>query len=67
MILCVLLTIAGACTYDTMSGKWTASFGASGHPPTVNWDGVGEDWRDLRTNMQEMGTRLEKGWKKVTG
>jgi hypothetical protein len=42
-------------------------FGGRGQPPMVNWDVVGEDWHDLRANIQEMGTQLEKGWKKITG
>jgi hypothetical protein len=70
MILGVLLTIAGAYTYDTMSGRADNGLppsAASGQPPMVNWDVVSEDWQDLRTNMRDMGTQLEKGGKKIAG
>ena len=70
MILGVLLTVAGAYTYDTMSGRAANGLpqsAASGQPPMVNWDVVSEDWQDLRTNMRDMGTQLEKGGKKIAG
>jgi hypothetical protein len=69
-ILGILLTIAGAYAYDTMSGRAVNGLppsAASGQPPMVNWDVVSEDWHDLQANMRDMGAQLEKGWKKISG
>jgi hypothetical protein len=70
IILGVLLTLAGAYTYDTMSGRVANGLppsAAGGRPPMVNWDVVSDDWRDLQANMRDMGTQLEKGWKRIAG
>jgi hypothetical protein len=32
----------------------------------VNWDVVRVDWHQLEVNMRDMGTQLEKGWKRIT-
>jgi hypothetical protein len=70
MILGVLLTIAGAYTYDTVSGRAANGLplsAAGGKPPMVNWDVASDDWHDLQATMRDMGTQLEKGWKKIAG
>jgi hypothetical protein len=70
IILGVLLTIAGAFAYDTTTGRapnGLAPTAAEGQPPMVNWDVVGNDWVGLKSNLREMETDLQKGWKKITG
>jgi hypothetical protein len=70
IILGVLLTIAGAYSYDTMSGRAANGLppsAAGGRPPMVNWDVVSDEWHELLANVRDMGTQLEKGWKKING
>jgi hypothetical protein len=70
IILGVVLTIAGAFAYDTMTGRapnGLAPSAASGQAPMVNWDVVSENWHGLQANLQVMETEIEKGWKKLTG
>jgi hypothetical protein len=69
MILGIVITIVGAYAYDTTSGR--ASNGlppsaANGHPPMVNWDVVGDNWRDAKTHLGEFAGDVEKGWKRLT-
>ncbi len=69
MILGVLLTIAAAFAYDTSTGRAPNGLpptAAGGHPPMVNWDVVNEDWHGVRTNLEEMGAEVQKGWKRLT-
>jgi hypothetical protein len=69
VILGVLLTIAGTFTYDTMSGRAANGLppsAAGGQPPMVNWDVVRVDWHQIEINMRDVGTQLEKGWKRIT-
>jgi hypothetical protein len=70
VVLGVLLTIAGAFAYDTSTGRAANGLppsAAGGHPPMVNWDVVGEDWRGWRANLHELGAEIERGWKRITG
>jgi hypothetical protein len=69
MILGVFLTVAGAFTYDTMSGRAANGLppsAAGGQPPMVNWDVVGHNWHGLQASVRDMGAQIEKGWKKIT-
>ncbi len=69
VILGVLFTVAGAFTYDTMSGRAANGLppaAAGGQPPIVNWDVVRDNWHELEVNTRDMGTQLEKGWKRIT-
>jgi len=69
MILGVMLTIAGAYAYDAASGRAPNGLpptAANGHPPIVNWDVVGDDWRDARTHLGEFAVNVERGWKRLT-
>lgn len=69
MILGALLTVAGAYAYDVSSGR--AEHGlppsATEPRPMVNWNIVGENWKNVKTNLHELGADLERGWKKLTG
>jgi hypothetical protein len=70
MILGALLTVAGAFTYDSISGRAPNGLppsAAAGRPPMVNWDVVSDNWQGLQAGLREMGAELEKGWKKVAG
>jgi hypothetical protein len=70
MILGALLTIAGALTYDTLSGRAPNGLPPSavgGRPPMVNWDVVSDNWRSLQVNLRELGADIERGWKRVAG
>jgi hypothetical protein len=69
MILGVLLTVAGAYSYDTVSGRAPHGLppSASEPRPMVNWDIVSDDWQSVKTNLHELGANLERGWKRLTG
>jgi len=62
MFLGVLLTVAAAFAYDSMSGR--AANGqtrvADGRPPVVNWDVVSEGWHQLEQDIRQ-------GWRRVGG
>jgi hypothetical protein len=62
MFLGVLLTVAVAFAYDSMSGR--AANGqtrvADGRPPVVNWDVVSEDWHQLGLNLQALGEDIRR-------
>lgn len=70
IILGVILTIAGAYAYDSSTGRAPNGLpptAASGQPPLVNWDVVGEDWHVFKTNVRESTDNLEKRLKRHTG
>jgi hypothetical protein len=69
MILGVAITIFGAYAYDATSGRAPNGLppsAANGHPPMVNWDVVGDNWRDARTHLGELAGDVERGWKRLT-
>ena len=63
MFLGVLLTVAVAFAYDSMSGRGangSARAAADGRPPVVNWDVVSEDWHQLALNLQALGEDIRR-------
>jgi hypothetical protein len=63
MFLGVLLTVAVAFAYDSMSGRvanGSARAAAGGPPPVVNWDVVSEGWRQLGLNLQALGEDVRR-------
>ena len=63
MFLGVLLTVAVAFAYDSMSGRaanGSARATADGRPPVVNWDVVSEDWHQLWLNLQTFGEDIRR-------
>jgi hypothetical protein len=70
LILGVLLTIATAYAYDTMSGRAANGLSpsaAEGRPPVVNWDVVGDDWTGIKDHLRTMAEDIQRGLKKLTG
>jgi hypothetical protein len=68
MILGAFLTIAGAFTYDTLSGRMDNIPPSAGEQrPMVNWDVVKNNWNSLEANLREMGSRVQEQWRKLTG
>jgi hypothetical protein len=74
MILGVMITVAGAYAYDTTAYDTTSRrapnglppSAADGHPPMVNWDVVGDNWRDAKIHLGEVIGDIERGWKRLT-
>lgn len=69
IILGVLLTIAGAYAYDTMTGRAPNGLppsAADGRAPLVNWDVVGHDWNGFQENLRTTGAGIQRGWKNIT-
>jgi hypothetical protein len=63
MFLGVLLTVAVAFAYDSMSGRaanGSARAAADGRPPVVNWDVVSEDWHQLGLNLQALAEDIRR-------
>jgi hypothetical protein len=63
MFLGVLLTVAVAFAYDSVSGRAAngpARAAADGRPPVVNWDVVSEDWHQLGLNLQALGEDIRR-------
>jgi hypothetical protein len=70
MFLGVLLTVAVAFAYDSISGRSAsgrAGAAANGRPPVVNWDVVSEDLHRLELNLQALGEDVQRGWRKLGG
>jgi hypothetical protein len=70
MILGVLLTVAVAFVYDSITGRvpnGLTATSADGHAPMVNWDVVSHDWDSMRQQLRAVASDLEKGWKRITG
>jgi hypothetical protein len=69
VILGILLTIGGAYTYDSVTGRAVSapSETAGDQRPMVNWDVVARDFNDVRAGLVEVGNRVQEGWKKLTG
>ena len=69
MVLGACLTIAGAFTYDALSGRIDnmPDASASEQRPMVNWNVVIRNWHLLETDMREMGARVQEEWRKLTG
>ena len=62
MILGAFLTIAGAYLYDSMQTSTVATGpSATAHRTMVNWDVVGENWRNLKLRAQTEWNRLSAG------
>ena len=68
VILGVFLTIAGAFTYNSSTGRAANGLpaaSAGGHPPLVNWDVVSDNWHGLQTNLRNAGADIQRGWKRL--
>ena len=65
MILGAILTIAGAYSYDVLTGRAPDSVAsATDDRPMVNWDVVGKNWHAFEANMREMAQRMQDHWSK---
>jgi hypothetical protein len=70
IILGVILTIAGAYTYDSSTGRepnGLTAAASNGQAPMVNWDVVNADWSLFKTNVRESADNLERSIKRHTG
>lgn len=65
MIFGALLTIAGAYSYDVLTGRIADSVAtASDDRPMVNWDVVSKNWQAIETSVREMAQRVQDQWSK---
>jgi hypothetical protein len=69
MIFGAFLTVAGAFTYDTLSGRVpdTTEIQANDQRPMVNWDVVNKNWHSFEANVRDMAARVHEQLKKLTG
>lgn len=69
IILGAFLTVAGAFTYDTLTGRIPSITNslASDERPMVNWDVVGKNWRSFEANLRDVAARVHEQLKKLTG
>jgi len=69
MILGAFLTIVGAFTFDTLSGRMDniPDPSASDLRPMVNWDVVTRNWHSLEANLRDMGSRVHEQWRRFAG
>jgi hypothetical protein len=70
MFLGVLLTVAVAFAYDSVSGRAAnglARAAVDGRLPVVNWDVVSEELHRLELNLQALGEDVQRGWRKLGG
>jgi hypothetical protein len=70
MLLGVLLTVASAYAYDSITGRAANGLppsAAEGHAPVVNWDVVSNDWTDIQSHLRTMAEDIQRGWKRLTG
>jgi hypothetical protein len=59
MVLGAFLVVGGAYFHDSMQTSSVASGStAAEHRTMVNWDVVGENWRNLKSRAQDTWTRL---------
>lgn len=65
-ILGVIVTIAGAYTYDAQTGR-TANGLTSAAAPVVNWDIVGDHWTNFQADLRAKTEDLEKTLKRHVG
>jgi hypothetical protein len=68
-ILGVIVTIGGAYLYDSSTGRAANGLSptAATHAPMVNWDVVGNNWRDFTTSVRNTTTDLETRLSKHSG
>jgi len=74
IILGAFLTVAGAFTYDTLTGRIPSTPDniasdqrLNDQRPMVNWDVVGRNWHSFEENLRDMASRVHEQWKKLTG
>ena len=65
-ILGVIVTIAGAYTYDAQTGR-TANGLTSAGAPVVNWEVVGDHWTNFQADLRAKTEDLEKTLKRHVG
>jgi hypothetical protein len=69
-ILGVLVTIAGAYTYDAQTGRTPnglTSAADGGQAPVVNWEVVGDHWTHFQDDVRVKTEDLEKSLKRHVG
>jgi hypothetical protein len=69
-ILGVVVTIAGAYEFDSVSGRvpnGLSANSAAGQAPMVNWNVVSDDWQNLQTTVRVKTENLEQTIKRHTG
>jgi len=63
MILGAALTIAGAYSYDVLSGRISNTAAvATDERPMVNWDVVNSNWHALEAGVRDMAQRVQNQW-----
>jgi hypothetical protein len=70
IILGVILTIAGAYTYDSSTGRESnglSATAADGQAPMVNWDVVSANWTLFKINVRKSADNLERSIKHHAG
>jgi hypothetical protein len=70
MILGVLLTVATAFVYDSISGRAPNGLtiaSAEGRALVVNWDVVRHNWDSVKQRLHDAALDLERGWKRIAG
>lgn len=70
MILGVLLTVATAFVYDSITGRAPSGLtiaSAEGRAPVVNWDVVRNDWDSVKQQLHDAALDLERGWRRIAG
>jgi hypothetical protein len=72
MIFGAILTVAGAYSYDVVTGKMVTmtdvpANSATDDRPMVNWDVVAKNWQHLESNLREMATHVQEQWTKRSG
>jgi hypothetical protein len=65
MILGSALTILGAYAIDVTTANTTNTTTSNTERPMVNWDVVENRWRGLRSDLQEFGTNVQRGWHRL--
>ena len=63
IILGVILTIAGAYTYDSSTGRepnGLTATAAGGQAPMVNWDVVSANWNGFTTDVRQSAENLQR-------
>jgi hypothetical protein len=70
MIFGVLLTVATAFVYDSITGRAPNGLtiaSAEGRAHVVNWDVVRHNCDGVKQQLHDAALDLERGWKRIAG